>query len=81
VERVIGAIERRVPDVYGRTLWFFLRQRWISALIWVACMWVPSNLFTGGAQAFPVWRPAPSRARIRGAEGSSPTRCMPIRIK
>src|SRR5262249_57151476 len=37
-ERVIGGIERRVLDIYGRSLWFFLRQRWISALIWVACL-------------------------------------------
>ena len=27
-----GAIEHRVLDVYGRSLWFFLRNRWISAV-------------------------------------------------
>ena len=35
MERVIGGVEHRVLDLYGRSLWFFLRQRWISALIWV----------------------------------------------
>src|SRR2546430_4068290 len=30
VERVIGGIERRVLGVYGRSLWFFLRHKWVS---------------------------------------------------
>ena len=38
MERVFGAIEHRVLDVYGRSLWFFLRHRWISAVIWVVCL-------------------------------------------
>jgi len=38
MERVFGALERRVLDIYGRQLWFFLRNRWISAVIWVACL-------------------------------------------
>jgi HAE1 family hydrophobic/amphiphilic exporter-1 len=33
VERVIGGIERRVLRVYGGSLWWFLRHRWVSALI------------------------------------------------
>src|SRR5439155_6436865 len=37
VERVIGGIEQRVLAAYSRVLWFFLRMRWISALIWVVC--------------------------------------------
>ena len=24
--------------VYGKSLWFLLRHRWISAIIWVVCM-------------------------------------------
>src|SRR5258707_6577348 len=32
MERAFGAIEHRVLDLYGRSLWFFLRHRWISAV-------------------------------------------------
>src|SRR5881396_1646473 len=38
VERAFGAIEKRVLGAYGRSLWFFLRHRWISAGIWAGCM-------------------------------------------
>jgi HAE1 family hydrophobic/amphiphilic exporter-1 len=38
VERVIGGIERRVLALYSGSLWFFLRHRWVSALIWVICL-------------------------------------------
>src|ERR1700719_3135040 len=38
VERTVEGIERRVLSVYGKSLWWFLRHRWISALIWVACL-------------------------------------------
>src|SRR4029453_6102438 len=38
MERVIGGIEHRVLGAYGRSLWWFLRFRWVSALIWVVCL-------------------------------------------
>src|SRR5438046_185936 len=38
IERVIGGTEKRVLSVYGRSLWFFLRYRWISLAIWVVCL-------------------------------------------
>jgi len=38
MERVIGGTEKRVLSVYGRSLWFFLRYRWISLVIWVVCL-------------------------------------------
>src|SRR5205085_11608216 len=38
VERVIGGIEHRVLESYSRVLWFFLKWRFISAIIWVICM-------------------------------------------
>jgi HAE1 family hydrophobic/amphiphilic exporter-1 len=38
IERVIGGTEKRVLSVYGRSLWFFLRYRWISLVIWVVCL-------------------------------------------
>src|SRR5260370_22348133 len=38
IERVIGGAEKRVLSVYGCSLWFFLRYRWISLAIWVVCL-------------------------------------------
>lgn len=38
VERVVGGLEKRILSIYGASLWFFLRQRWISLVIWAACM-------------------------------------------
>jgi HAE1 family hydrophobic/amphiphilic exporter-1 len=38
MERVIGGIERRVLAMYGGSLWWFLRHRWISPVIWVVCL-------------------------------------------
>ena len=38
MERVIGGIERRVLKLYGSSLWWFLRHRWISPVIWVICL-------------------------------------------
>src|SRR5258707_13675056 len=35
IERVIGGTEKKVLSVYGRSLWLFLRHRWICLLIWV----------------------------------------------
>src|SRR5947207_2332800 len=43
IERVIGGAEKRVLAVYGRSLWFFLRYRWISLAIWVVCMLVTGS--------------------------------------
>jgi hydrophobic/amphiphilic exporter-1 (mainly G- bacteria), HAE1 family len=38
MERVIGGIEQRVLYVYGGSLWWFLRHRWISPVIWGICL-------------------------------------------
>ncbi|HVI71935.1 MAG TPA: efflux RND transporter permease subunit, partial [Pyrinomonadaceae bacterium] len=38
VERVIGSIEERVLGLYGGSLWWFLRHRWISPVIWAICL-------------------------------------------
>ena len=74
VERVIGGIEKRVLGIYGRSLWWFLRFRWVSALIWVVCLagtiWlfmvVPKAFLPVGDSSF-VW------GVMIGREGSSPT--------
>ncbi len=73
MERVIGGVEKRVLGVYGKSLWWFLRFRWMSALIWVVCLagtvWlfmiVPKAFLPSGDSSF-VW------GVFIGREGSSP---------
>jgi hydrophobic/amphiphilic exporter-1 (mainly G- bacteria), HAE1 family len=73
MERVFGAIERRVLDMYGRQLWFFLRQRWISAVIWVVCLIGTGYLFYVVPKAFlPVGDSSFIRGILVAQEGSSP---------
>jgi HAE1 family hydrophobic/amphiphilic exporter-1 len=73
VERVIGGIERRVLRVYGGSLWWFLRHRWVSALIWVICLGRNHRFVHDCAEAF---LPLGDSSVIFGAfiarEGSSP---------
>src|SRR5437868_9713513 len=73
VERVIGGIEHRVLRVYGGSLWWFLRHRWVSALIWVLCLAGTIVLFMLVPKAF---LPPGDSSVIFGAfiarEGSSP---------
>ena len=38
LERIVGGAEHRVLGVYGNSLWFFLRHRWISFCIWLICL-------------------------------------------
>ncbi|MGH7411580.1 MAG: efflux RND transporter permease subunit, partial [Candidatus Methylomirabilis sp.] len=73
MERVIGGAEKRVLAVYGASLWWFLRRRWISALTWVVCLvgtvWlfmvVPKAFLPTGDSSF-IW------GVMIGREGSSP---------
>ena len=74
VERVIGGIEKRVLAFYGGSLWWFLRHRWISPVIWVICLAGTIVLFMIVPKAF---LPPGDSSVIFGAfiarEGSSPT--------
>ena len=73
MERVFGALERRVLDIYGRQLWFFLRQRWISAVIWVVCLIGTGYLFYVVPKAFlPVGDSSFIRGILVAQEGTSP---------
>ncbi|MEK6336210.1 MAG: efflux RND transporter permease subunit [Acidobacteriota bacterium] len=73
LERVIGGIERRVLALYGGSLWWFLRRRWISLVIWVICLVGTVWLFVMVPKAF---LPPGDSSVIFGAfiarEGSSP---------
>ncbi|MCX5660550.1 MAG: efflux RND transporter permease subunit [Planctomycetota bacterium] len=52
LERVAGAIERRVLAVYGATLTWALRHHWLSAITWVACLVGTFYLFTALPKSF-----------------------------
>jgi len=73
MERVIGGIEKRVLGFYGESLWWFLKHRWVSPLIWVACLAGTIWLFVLVPKAF---LPPGDSSVIFGAfiarEGSSP---------
>jgi hydrophobic/amphiphilic exporter-1 (mainly G- bacteria), HAE1 family len=73
MERVIGRIERRVLAMYGGSLWWFLRHRWVSPVIWVVCLAGTIWLFVLVPKAF---LPPGDSSVIFGAfiaqEGSSP---------
>jgi len=73
MERAFGAIERRVLDIYGRQLWFFLRNRWISAVAWVVCLAGTAYFFYIVPKAFlPVGDSSFIRGVLVAPEGSSP---------
>lgn len=73
VERVFGSVERRVLNLYGRSLWFFLRHRWVSALTWVICLVGTGYLFYTVPKAFlPVGDSSFIRGVLVAQEGSSP---------
>jgi hydrophobic/amphiphilic exporter-1 (mainly G- bacteria), HAE1 family len=73
MERVAGGIEHRVLDLYGRSLWFFLRQRWVSALVWVVCLAGTGYLFYIVPKAFlPIGDSSFVRGVFIAQEGSSP---------
>jgi len=73
MERVIGGIERRILYLYGGSLWWFLKHRWISPIIWVICLAGTIWLFILVPKSF---LPPGDSSVIFGAfiarEGSSP---------
>jgi hydrophobic/amphiphilic exporter-1 (mainly G- bacteria), HAE1 family len=73
MERGFGAIEKRVLAGYGRSLWFFLRHKWVSAMIWLVCLagtgWllysIPKSFLPVGDSGFLL-------GVLIGQEGASP---------
>lgn len=79
MERVIGGFEKRVLSVYGKSLWWFLRQRWVSALIWVVCLAGTILLFMAIPKAFlPAGDSSVIFGVFMGREGSSPVQMREI---
>ena len=82
MERIIGGIEQRVLAAYGSSLWFFLRHRWISALIWVLCLAGTIWLFIAVPKAFlPPGDSSFAVGVIIGQEGASPEVMREYQVK
>jgi len=72
-ERKVGGLERRALGFYGRSLTWFLRHRWVSALTWVACLAGTIGLFAAVPKSFlPVGDSSFIFGLLLGREGSSP---------
>jgi hydrophobic/amphiphilic exporter-1 (mainly G- bacteria), HAE1 family len=75
MERTVGELFKKITAVYGRSLYFFLHHRWISALTWIGCfaltIWVfgllPKTFIPSGDSGF-------IRGVILCQEGISPDR-------
>jgi len=79
MERKIGATEKRVLDVYGRSLTWFLMHRWLSALIWVVCLAGTVWFFIAVPKAFlPPGDSSVVTGVFIGREGSSPDQMRAI---
>jgi hydrophobic/amphiphilic exporter-1 (mainly G- bacteria), HAE1 family len=73
MERVVGGAERRVLGAYGRSLWWFLRHRWVAVSIWVVSLAGTVWLFMIVPKAFlPPGDSSVVSGVIIGREGSSP---------
>jgi hydrophobic/amphiphilic exporter-1 (mainly G- bacteria), HAE1 family len=73
VERVIGGVEKRVLGFYGNSLWWFLKNKSISAAIWAFCLIGTILLFKLVPQSFlPIGDSSFIRGVMIAQEGSSP---------
>jgi HAE1 family hydrophobic/amphiphilic exporter-1 len=73
MERAAGAIEHKILGWYGRSLWFFLRHRWISVVTWAVCLAGTGYLFYAVPKSFlPVGDSSFIRGVLVAQEGSSP---------
>jgi hydrophobic/amphiphilic exporter-1 (mainly G- bacteria), HAE1 family len=73
MERSIGRVEEKILGVYGKSLWWFLRHRWVSAVTWVLCLAGTILLFAAVPKAFlPVGDSSFIWGVMIGKEGSSP---------
>ena len=73
MERIANAVINPVIAFYGRTLTFFLKHRWISAVTWIVCMVGTVYLFMLVPKSFlPVGDSSFLRGVTIAPEGSSP---------
>jgi HAE1 family hydrophobic/amphiphilic exporter-1 len=75
----MGAVERRVLGVYGSSLWWFIRHKWVSAAIWVVCLAGTIWLFMTIPKTFlPPGDSSGVFGFFMGKEGSSPEQMRAI---
>jgi HAE1 family hydrophobic/amphiphilic exporter-1 len=73
IERVIGGTEKLVLGLYGKSLWWFLRVRWVSITVWTICLIGTVWLFMHLRLAFlPIGDSSFLRGVMIAQEGSSP---------
>jgi hydrophobic/amphiphilic exporter-1 (mainly G- bacteria), HAE1 family len=82
MERIVGRVEKRVLDFYGRSLDWFLHRRWISAGIWAVCLVATIVLFIVVPKTF---LPPGDSGVVNGVfiaqEGSSPQQMKDLQEK
>jgi len=72
-------VERRVLGVYGSSLWWFIRHKWVSAAIWVVCLAGTIWLFMTVPKTFlPPGDSSGVFGFFMGKEGSSPEQMSAI---
>ena len=82
MERVIGGAEKRVLSFYGTSLWWFLRHRWVSAVVWAACLAGTIGLFLAIPKGFlPLGDSGVAFGVVIGKEGSSPDQMRGLQAK
>jgi hydrophobic/amphiphilic exporter-1 (mainly G- bacteria), HAE1 family len=82
MERVFGAVERRVLSIYGSSLWWFLRHRWISLIIWIICLAGTIQLLISIPKSFlPPGDSGMIFGVFMGKEGSSPEQMRALQDK
>lgn len=73
MERAFEFVEKPVLKLYGASLWFFIRHKWVSAILWLislgATIWllqqVPKSFLPIGDSGF-------MRGTFQAAQGTSP---------
>jgi HAE1 family hydrophobic/amphiphilic exporter-1 len=82
MESIVGSVEKRVLDFYGRSLDWFLHRRWISAGIWAVCLVGTIVLFIVVPKTF---LPPGDSGVVNGVfiaqEGSSPQQMKDLQEK
>src|SRR5436190_3287079 len=82
IERAIGGVEHKVLGGYGRSLTWFLNHRWVSGLLWVACLAGTFLLFGAVPKGFlPVGDSGVAFGAIIAKEGSSPEQMHAIQTQ
>ncbi len=52
LERTFGYFEEKVLKIYGNSLWFFIKHKWVSAVIFLACLFGTYHFFNILPKAF-----------------------------